>query len=110
MRSRNEIFDEATRKRAAPELVDGGDSAKRQRLGQNANPPTGPARLNILPLGPGKHTIAQLFTVTEDTGLKGFDVSQLSEDLVTKIGVSILSKLDSGLLNQAISVGTVLIV
>lgn len=105
MRSRTEIFDEANRKRGPAELVDGLDSAKRQKLaGQGTNPP--PNRLYVPPLTPGPHTIAELFTITTDEALKTFDVAQLSEDLVLKIGVTILYRIDTDVLNQAIEVST----
>jgi symplekin len=102
MRSRNEIFDEASRKRGPPEPTDGLDAAKRQKLGAhvaNAAP-----KFHVPPLKPGSHTVAELFTVTADEGLKAFDVSQLTEDLVVKIGITILQKLDADTLNQAVEV------
>jgi symplekin len=100
MRSRNDIFDEASRKRGAPEPTDGLDSAKRQKLGAqvaNAAP-----KFHVPPLAPGTHTIAELFTVTGDEALKAFDVAQLSEDLVVKIGITILQRIDAETLNQAV--------
>lgn len=105
MRSRTEIFDEATKKRGHPELVDGMDPAKRQKLGGQAINAPAP-RLYVPPLSPGPHTIGQLFTITTDDALKTFDVAQLSEDLVVQIGVTILQRLDSDLLNQAVEVST----
>ncbi|RDL38396.1 uncharacterized protein BP5553_02736 [Venustampulla echinocandica] len=100
MRSRNEIFDEATRKRGPPAPMDGLDAAKRQKLG--AQLPTPAPKFHVPPLTPGPHTVAELFTVTTDEGLKAFDVSQLSEDLVVKIGITILQKIDGDTLNQAV--------
>jgi hypothetical protein len=55
-------------------------------------------------LTPGSHTIAELFTITTDEALKAFDVAQLSEDLVVKIGITILQRLDAETLNRAIEV------
>jgi symplekin len=105
MRSRTEIFDDTNRKRGHPELIDGWDSAKRQKLGaQPINPAVN--RPLVPPLAPGPHTIAELFTITTDDALKTFDVAQLSEDLVLKIGVTILQRIDSDVLNQAIEVST----
>jgi symplekin len=104
MRSRTEIFDEATRKRGPPEPVDGMDSAKRQRLGA-AVIPSPSVRLHIPPLTPGPHSIAELFTVSTDEGLKTFDVSVLQEDLVVRITATILSKVDGDTFIQAINVG-----
>ncbi|KAF4634018.1 hypothetical protein G7Y89_g4091 [Cudoniella acicularis] len=100
MRSRNEIFDEASRKRGPPEPIDGLDAAKRQKLG--AQMPIAIPKFYVPPLTLGPHTIAELFTVTTDEGLKAFDVAQLSEELVVKIGITILQKLDAGVLNQAV--------
>ena len=101
IRSRTEIFDEAHRKRGPPELVDGNDSAKRQKVGASVAAPI--TNLVIPPLTPGPHTIAELFTITQDKGLI-FDVSQIPEDLVASIGVALMSQLDEGLLKQAIKV------
>ncbi|KAF7899186.1 uncharacterized protein EAF01_008399 [Botrytis porri] len=99
MRSKTEIFDEGNRKRGPPEPVDALDPAKRQKLGAQVKA----ARLHIPPLAPGNHTIAELFTITTDEALKGFDVALLSEDLVVKIGITILQRLDTDIIEQAIS-------
>ncbi|PBP26237.1 mRNA cleavage and polyadenylation specificity factor complex subunit [Diplocarpon rosae] len=100
MRSRADIFDESTRKRGAPEATDVLDAAKRQKLAAAA--PTATPKFHVPPLPPGPHTIAELFTVTTDEALKAFDVSQLSGDLVLKIAITILQKIDAGTLNQAV--------
>jgi len=102
MRSKADIFDESTRKRGPPEPTDGLDAAKRQKLG--APVPKLAPRFYVSPLTPGPHTVAELFTVTTDEALKTFDVSQLSEDLVLKIGVTIMQKIDVDMLNQAVEV------
>ena len=102
MRSRSDIFDEASRKRGPPEPTDGLDAAKRQKLGAqvaNAAP-----KFYVPPMTPGPHTIAELFTVTGDEALKAFDVAMLSEDLVVKIGITILQRIDAETLNQAVDV------
>ncbi|KFY51774.1 hypothetical protein V496_08775 [Pseudogymnoascus sp. VKM F-4515 (FW-2607)] len=99
IRSRTEIFDEAHRKRGPAELVDGPDSAKRQKVGAAVAVPI--TNLVIPPFSPGPHTIAELFTITQDKGLI-FDVAQIPEELVASIGVALMSQLDEGLLNQAI--------
>ncbi|KAF7927855.1 uncharacterized protein EAE98_000356 [Botrytis deweyae] len=99
MRSKTEIFDEGNRKRGPPEPVDALDPAKRQKLGAQVKS----ARLHIPPLTPGNHTIAELFTITTDEALKGFDVALLSEDLVVKIGITILQRIDTDTIEQAIS-------
>ena len=100
MRSKMEIFDEATKKRGPPEPTDGLDAAKRQKLG--AQIPA--ARINVPPLTPGSHTLAELYTVTGDEALKRFDVGQLPEDLVVKIAITILQKLNTNALDQMIAV------
>lgn len=102
MRSRAELFDEsAARKRGPPEPTDGLDPVKRQKLGAVA-PPVAPApKLIIPPLAPGPHTTAELFTITDDKGLQQFDVGNIPEDLVLKIVVTIMKKVDGDLLRQA---------
>lgn len=102
MRSRTDIFEEASRKRGPPESIDGLDHSKRQRLGANIH--TSPIRIQVPPLTPGPHSIAELFTITNDEGLKSFDVGQLSHDLVVRIGISLLATLDTDTFNQAINV------
>lgn len=102
MRSKTEIFDEATRKRGPPEPTDGLDQAKRQKLGAQVSEPA--TTFHVPTLTPGPHTVAELFTVTTDEALKAFDVSQLSEDLVLKIGITILQRIDADTLNQAVDV------
>ena len=99
--SRNEILaEEAPKKRAAPaEPTDVVDSAKRARLGVET-----PPQLRIPPLPPGPTSFAQLFTLTEDVGLTGFDVKQLPVDLVIKMTVPLLAKVDGDALDQAIGV------
>lgn len=106
VRSRTEIFDEASRKRGPPEVTNGLDPAKRQKLG--AQVPAPPVKKFHVPsLTPGPHTIAQLFTITTDEALKTFDVAQLSEDLVVKIGITILQRIDADTLNQAVDVSSI---
>lgn len=101
--SRNEIIEEATRKRALPaEPTDLVDSAKRAKLGVNT-----PPQLKIPPLPPGPTSFAQLFTLTEDTGLTSFDVKQLPVELLVKITVPILSRIDAEALDQAVGVSGV---
>ncbi|KAL1957994.1 hypothetical protein VTO42DRAFT_5206 [Malbranchea cinnamomea] len=97
--SRNEILAEETlKKRPAPtEPTDMVDSAKRARLGAET-----PPQLRIPPLPSGPISYAQLFTLTEDAGLTSFDVKQLPADLVVKITVPLLAKVDGEALDQAI--------
>jgi symplekin len=98
--TRNEILEEAPKKRALPtEPTDIVDSAKRARLGVDT-----PPQLRIPPLPPGPTSFAQLFTLTEDTGLASFDVKQLPLDLIVKITVPILGRVDPDALDQAVGV------
>lgn len=102
MQSRLDIVDEeASRKRGLPaEPTDGLDNAKRARLDAET-----PPLMKIPPLPPGRLSYAQLYTLTEDAGLSSFDVKQLPPDLVVKIAIPILARIDQSSLNQAIDVG-----
>ncbi|OKL56787.1 hypothetical protein UA08_07794 [Talaromyces atroroseus] len=92
-----EAFDESSRKRALPnEPTDGLDNAKRARLGVET-----PPLLKIPPLPSGPVSYSQLFTLTEDIGLSSFDVKQLPPDLIVKIAVAVLGRVDVNALNQA---------
>ncbi|KLJ06619.1 hypothetical protein EMPG_17878 [Blastomyces silverae] len=96
--SRNDIFEDASKKRALPtEPTDLVDSAKRARLGVET-----PPQLKIPPMPPGPNSFAQLFTLTDDVGLTSFDVKQLPADLIVKITVPVLSRVDPEALDQAI--------
>lgn len=103
MRTKSEIFDDTVRKRGPPEPTDGLDAAKRQKLGAQIPAPAA-LPFNVPALTPGPHTVAELFTVTTDEALKAFDVALLPEHLVVKIGISLLQRLDTNILNQAIEV------
>ncbi|KAL1967115.1 hypothetical protein VTN77DRAFT_3406 [Rasamsonia byssochlamydoides] len=96
--SRLDMLDDSSRKRGLPaEPTDGLDNAKRQRLDTET-----PPLLKIPPLPEGPISYAQLYTLTEDVGLSSFDVKQLPADLVVKITVPVLTRVDPNLLNQAI--------
>lgn len=110
MRARAEILDaEPTKKRGPPEPTDGLDPVKRQKLGALASP-VAPApekpKLIVPPLGPGPHSVADLYTITEDKGLQGFDAGMIPQETVVKIVVAILSKIDGELLKQASAVSS----
>ena len=99
MQSRLDLFDEGSRKRAAPiEPTDGLDSAKRQRLGIGI-----PAVSDFPPLPAGPTSSAQLFTLTSDVGLSSFDVTQLPIDLVVRITLPVLHSIKQEALNNAIN-------
>ncbi|KAL1990287.1 hypothetical protein VTN49DRAFT_6126 [Thermomyces lanuginosus] len=96
--SRLDILEENSRKRGMPpEPTDGVDNAKRAKLGVEA-----PVVLKIPPLPPGPTSYAQLFTLTEDAGLASFDVKQLPADMVVRIVVPLLERVNQDLLNQAV--------
>ncbi|TKA51253.1 hypothetical protein B0A49_11621 [Cryomyces minteri] len=98
-----DIFDETSRKRAAPsEPTDGLDSAKRQRLGADV-PGTLPGRPDIPALPQGPVSYAQLFTLTTDEGSKSFDVQTIPIELVVQILVPILAQIGVTNLNDAIN-------
>ena len=97
--ARLEIFDEGRSKRPHPtEPTDGLDNAKRIRLGAEI-----PTRSQPPPLPPGPNSIAQLFTLTSDPGLTGFDVTQLPIDLVVKITLPVLHRIEQPHLEEAIN-------
>lgn len=98
--SRVEALEEAPKKRALPaEPTDVVDNAKRARLGIET-----PPQLKIPPLPPGPTSFAQLFTLTDDAGLTSFDVKQLPVDLIVKIAVPLLNRIDPDSLDQAVGV------
>ncbi|KAL2263440.1 hypothetical protein VTK26DRAFT_6738 [Humicola hyalothermophila] len=98
MRSRAEIFDETGRKRAFVDqaAANYGD-AKRQRMDGVASQFRGP------PLGPGPHSLASIFTLTNNLGLQGFDATQLPAALAAKVGVRVLATIDQQILDFAVN-------
>lgn len=100
MRSRSELFDGASRKRALVEQAD--SDAKRQRTATVSSQPV----LQITQLTPGPHTLAEVFALTQNSGLKNFNVSSyVPPSLAAKISVNTIARLDGGILEQAINVG-----
>ncbi|BCS21336.1 RNA-processing protein PTA1 [Aspergillus puulaauensis] len=98
MQSRMEPVDDTSRKRGLPtEPTDGLDAAKRARLDAET-----PPLIKVPPLPPGRVSFAQLFTLTEDSGLSSFDVKQLPADLLVKMVVPLLARVDQSPLNQAV--------
>ncbi|MCJ1351851.1 MAG: hypothetical protein MMC33_001835 [Icmadophila ericetorum] len=92
--SRIEVFDEGSRKRAAPtEGAYGVDNAKRARLTAGS--------LTIPPLPPGPVSFAQLFTLTSQAEFKAFDVTMLPSELVANIALMALKRIDQSLLDEA---------
>ncbi|KAL4872203.1 hypothetical protein BDV12DRAFT_162477 [Aspergillus spectabilis] len=98
MQSRIEPADDTSRKRGLPtEPTDGLDAAKRARLDTEIS-----SVIKVPPLPPGRVSFSQLFTLTEDSGLSSFDVKQLPADLLVKIVVPLLARVDPSSLNQAV--------
>ena len=101
LRSRTEIFDELGRKRALEAQQREGADAKRVRSG----PATTVAQLQIAPLGPGPHSLADVFTLTSHSGLRSFDAGAIPSDLVARIAVSTMARVDAQVLQTAVEVG-----
>ncbi|KAL2129095.1 hypothetical protein VTI74DRAFT_8258 [Chaetomium olivicolor] len=98
MRTRAEMLDEAGRKRALPDQVAAiQGEAKRQR-GEGAV-----AQFTIPPLGPGPHSLASVFTLTNNLGLQGFDATQLPANLAAKISVRTLAVVDQQVIDLAVN-------
>lgn len=94
MRMVSEALDGAGKKRALEDQQHGQYDAKRQRID--------PSQVQIQPLGSGPHTLADVFSLTDAAGLKSFDISQVPIQLVTKLTVNTLSRIDPQLLSRAI--------
>lgn len=94
--ARAEIQEGASRKRALTEAADGIE-AKRQR--------TAPALqdLQLTPLPPGPHTLADVFTFTQNEGLRRFDVALIPAPLAAKVSINTIARIDPNLLERAIS-------
>ncbi|KAI8159026.1 mRNA cleavage and polyadenylation specificity factor complex subunit pta1 [Colletotrichum sp. SAR 10_65] len=99
MRMRNEIFDEAGRKRAYEAQHHDGMDPKRQRLVPQVS--TTP-QIQITPLPPGPHSLGDVFTLTGSEGLKAFDVATLPPAMAAKISITTLIRTDQHLLMKAL--------
>jgi symplekin len=102
MRAKADALDD--RKRVAPPdsiARDATTDAKRQRLGA---PVQSVIQVEAKPIGPGPHSLATVFTLTEHEGLRNFDVGQVPAGLAARISTSVLQQLDPLLLAKAISV------
>lgn len=102
---RADVFEERGKKRSPPvEPTDGLDSAKRQRLGADV-PDAPPSQLALSSLPPGGHcTVAQMFTLTNDEFLKGFDAQRIPFHFLQQILVPLLRAPQPQQFNQAIDV------
>jgi symplekin len=96
MQSRAEMLDAGRRKRplAEAEVVD----AKRQRVN------SGQPDFEIPPLKAGPHSLADIFTLTPNEGLRAFDANLVPLELAAKISITTIIKVDDALLNMAINV------
>lgn len=83
-----------TKKRALEAQQHDGYDAKRQR--------TDVSQVQIPPLGPGPHTLADIFSLTTAAGLKTFDLSQLPTPLIAKMAVTTLARTDPQLLTKSV--------
>lgn len=101
-----EAFDDHNRKRSAPiEPTDGLSDAKRQRVDAQMPPPVEPAQpFQPPPLPAGPVSFAQLFTLTQEQGLKSFDVNVIPLNILQSIVVPLLVSIDKGKMDQAVNV------
>ena len=123
MRSKAELLDDAGRKRHQAEQQAG--DAKRQRLASGSAQPQGqpqpqpqqqqqqqqqqmslpqrPLIVDIPPLGPPPYSLADVFALTTSPQLRLFNASHVPLELVAKISVSTLARLDPQFLQRAIT-------
>lgn len=94
MRAVAEALDGSGKKRALEGQQQGTYDAKRQRID--------PAQIQIPPLGPGPHSLADVFSLTDAGALKSFDLSQVPSPLVAKLAVNALARIDTQLLARSI--------
>lgn len=94
MRMVAEAFDDSGKKRPLDAPQHDGYDAKRQRITST--------QIQITPLGPGPHSLADLFSLVGNDGLKTFDLTLLPPAMVTKLAVTTLAKLDPQLLAKAV--------
>ena len=94
------LFEEASRKRPAPDdLTKASDASKRPWIdaaGQSSI------------VAPGPVSIAEIFTLTNDPGAQNFDVTIIPHDTVVKLLTPLLSSVDATRLEAAVSVSLAL--
>lgn len=95
MRTVMEILDDSKRKRPLEAQQHDGYDAKRQRVVETHVP-------QVPPLGPGPHSLADVFTLVAHPGLRSFDLSQLPAAMISKITVTALARIDAQLLAKAV--------
>lgn len=107
-RLRSDPSEEPNRKRGLPpEPTDGLDQAKRVRLGAEikAEPDV---QFEVASLPPGPVTLRQVFSLTKDEATNSFDVQQLPVELVQRVTIGVLEKIDDKRLHAAVQVGGIL--
>jgi len=94
MRAKAELLDDA-RKRTLSEQGYPMD-AKRQKM-EGATP------FVVPPLGPGPHSLASVFTLTNNAGLQAFDATLIPAPLAAKISIRALATVSPAVINAAIN-------
>ncbi|RDA84656.1 hypothetical protein CP532_5710 [Ophiocordyceps camponoti-leonardi (nom. inval.)] len=95
MRAVAEVIDDSVKKRPLEQQQQpDGLEAKRQR--------TAGFHVPIRPLGPGPHSLGDVFTLISSDELKNFDISQLPLGLVAQVSVTALAGIDAELLTKAV--------
>ena len=90
------LFEEASRKRPAPDdLTKASDTTKRPRVDAAGQSST---------VAPGPVSVAQMFTLTNDPGAQNFDVTIIPHDTVVKLLAPLLNIVDAARLEAAVSV------
>lgn len=94
MRTMAELFDDSGRKRPLESQHHEGSDAKRPRFD--------PSHIQIPPLAPGPHSLADVFTLIGNDGLRSFDISQMPIALVSKIAMTTLARINPQVLAKAV--------
>lgn len=94
MRMLADVFDGSARKRPLETRQPDSHDSKRQRIDAS--------QIQIPTLGAGPHSLAAVFTLIGNDGLRAFDVSQVPAAMVAKIAVNTLARTDTEVLAKAI--------
>ena len=94
MRSVVEALDGSGKKRPLEDQPSEAYDAKRPRVSASD--------VQIPPLGPGPHSLADIFSLTDTAGLKSFDLSIMPTNLIAKLAVNTLARIDPQLLSKSI--------
>lgn len=103
---RADVLEERGRKRSPPiEPTDGLDNAKRQRLDAEI-PEAPPPHYPVSAQFPGGHcTVADIFMLSNEAYLKGFDAHLISLSIIQQVTGPLLRAADNARLFQAVDVG-----